>query len=424
MRRIARVASSLPLIVIVALGLRLGYVWQYQQPRTRQALSTIPFLLEPGNIAYALASGKGFSSPFRAETGPTAWMTPVYPLLIAGCFRLFGIYSFGSYVAAVLLNCVFSTLVCVPLFLAGRRIRGEAVASVAAWLWAVFPNAIKFTVSIWDVSLSALLVAAIVWATLRMAEGRSAAGWIAYGLLWGFAAMTNATLVALVPFFLGWLAYRTRDLARPAVALCAALLCCAPWTVRNYEVFHAFVPLRSVMGLQLWMGNNERTQGRWAGPLHPIDNAADRARYIELGETAYMEEKKQEAMQFILANPAREIDLIWSRFVAFWSGGSQHPLDDLMSRHSLAFGGILLFNLLAAIAALGGVVVLVREDVPTAFPVILFPIIYPLAAYLTLASARYRLPVDPVVLLLAAVALKKSGGLHGGGPRRRKRCLT
>jgi len=39
----------------------------------------------------------------------------------------------------------------------------------------------------------------------------------------------------------------------------------------------------------------------------------------------------------------------------------------------------------------------------------IFPIVYPLAAYLTLASARYRLPIDPVVLLLTAVAIKKWG---------------
>lgn len=409
MQRISQALTALPLILLVALSLRLGYAWEYQHPRSRQALSTIPFLLEPGNIAYSLSAGKGFSSPFRADTGPTAWTTPVYPLLVAGIFRWFGVYTFPSYVAAVLLNTFFSTLASVPLFFSGRRIGGAGVAAVAAWLWAVFPNAILFTVSIWDVSLSALLVATILWATLALPTSRGWRPWLAYGLLWGLASMTNATLLLLLPCLLGWLVYSTRRLAPAALALGIAILCCVPWTIRNYAVFHAFIPLRSVMGLQLWMGNNEQTQGRWAGALHPIDNSADRERYVQLGEVEYMEEKKREALRFMLADPRREAGLIANRFVVFWSGGSQHPLGDFLKSYSLQFRGLLLFNVLGAIGALAGIVALMRERSQFTFPAMIFPIVYPLAAYLTLASARYRLPIDPSVFALTAVAIKKWG---------------
>ena len=408
-RRTLRVASALPLILVVALSLRLGYAWEYQHPRSLQALSTIPFLLEPGNIAYSLAAGKGFSSPFRVETGPTAWTPPVYPLLVAGIFRVFGTYTFSSYVASVVLNILFSTLTCVPIFFAGKRLGGVGIAAIAAWLWAVFPNAIIFIVSIWDVSLSALLVATILWATLRLSTSRDLSAWLAYGVLWGFAAMTNATLIALLPFLLGWLIYHTHMFARAALALGVAILCCVPWTIRNYSVFHTFIPLRSVMGLQLWMGNNEQTQGRWAGALHPIDNSADRERYVRLGEVAYMREKRQEALRFMLADPWREAGLIWTRFVVFWSGGSQHPVDDFWKSHSLQYRGLLLFNLLAATGALGGIVALMRQRNQYTFPAMIYVIVYPLASYLTLASARYRLPIDSVVLLLAAVTIKKWG---------------
>ena len=409
MTRTLRTVAALPLILLVALSLRLGYAWEYQHPRSRQALSTIPFLLEPGNIAYSLAVGKGFSSPFRADTGPTAWTTPIYPSLVAGIFRLFGVYTFPSYVAAVLLNILFSTLACVPIFFAAKRIGGAAVAALAAWLWALCPNAITFTVSIWDVSLSAFLVATILWATLALSTSRSGLPWLAYGFLWGMAAMTNATLVLLLPFLFGWLVYTTRQLVPVAWALGITILCCVPWTIRNYAVFHAFIPLRSVMGLQLWMGNNEQTHGRWAGALHPIDNSADRERYLKMGEVEYMEEKKQEAIRFILADPWRECRLITNRFVVFWSGGSQHPVDDFWKLRSVQFRGLLLFNVLAAIGALAGMVALTGDRSHYAFPTMIPPIVYPLAAYLTLASARYRLPIDPVVLVLTAAAIKKWG---------------
>ena len=65
----------------------------------------------------------------------------------------------------------------------------------------------------WDASISALLVATILWATLALAESERMRDWCAYGLLWGVTLMVNATLAALLPLLLGWLAYR-RHLVR------------------------------------------------------------------------------------------------------------------------------------------------------------------------------------------------------------------
>src|SRR5580658_11223716 len=100
-------ATSLWLIMLVAVAIHLGYMWQFQYIHPRQGVSVIPFLFESGNIAHSLVTGHGFSSPFRVDTGPTAWMTPVYPVLLAGIFRLRGTYNFNAWSAAVLLNILF-----------------------------------------------------------------------------------------------------------------------------------------------------------------------------------------------------------------------------------------------------------------------------------------------------------------------------
>src|ERR1700729_471107 len=164
-------ATSLWLIMFVPLALRLAYMWQFQDIHPRQGVSVIPFLFESGNIAHSLAVGAGFSSPFRVDTGPTAWMSPVYPLVLATVFHVFGIYTFYSFIAAASLNIVFVTLACAPIFFAAKRIGSLGLAAGAAWLWAVFPNAILIPVqSMWDASLSALLVATIFWATVTLAE--------------------------------------------------------------------------------------------------------------------------------------------------------------------------------------------------------------------------------------------------------------
>jgi hypothetical protein len=406
-------ATSLWLILTVALLLRAGYLWNYTQDHPRQAVSVVPFLFESGNIAHSLAVGNGFSSPFRVETGPTAWMSPVYPFLLAAVFRVFGIYTFRSFVAAASLNICFATLTCVPIFFAGKRIGGLGVAAGAAWLWAVFPNAILIPVqSMWDASLSALLVAAIFWATLALPESNRVRDWTCYGLLWGVTLMTNAALMALLPFLLGWLACRTHKKRRPwlgraGLSVGIIILCCVPWTIRNYKTFHTFVPLRSGLGLQLWLGNNDDTQDIFRAELHPIYDSDERAKYIQMGEVAYMHEKLLEAIRYMQTHPAREAHLIGRRIISLWSGGTPTPLKDFVGVKSLWFRFVLLFNIIAAMGAVLGVVVLFRSRSVYAFPAAVFPAIFPWAYYLTLVLPRYRLPIDPIVMLLTAVAFAR-----------------
>src|SRR5215472_1229550 len=134
-RALLTAATSVWLIFFVALAARLGFAWDQERKIPREVLAPASFAQETGSIASALASGKGFSSPFLKETGPTAWLTPVYPLLVAGIFRVFGIFTLASFFAVVFLNALFSSAACVAIFYAARRIASLGVASGAAWLW-------------------------------------------------------------------------------------------------------------------------------------------------------------------------------------------------------------------------------------------------------------------------------------------------
>lgn len=415
-QRLGHKMTSLVLILAVAFALRMGFAWNYASHNPRQALSVIPFMFESGNIAASIANGKGFSSPFRVDTGPTAWMAPVYPLLLAGVFRIFGTYTFSSYVVAAGLNILFSTFTCVPIFFTGRRVAGLGVGAGAAWLWAIFPNAIQIpSESIWDACLAALIAATILWATLALAESARVRDWCAYGLLWGLALMTNPTLASLLPFLLGWMAWRAYKrrwpvqiwavFSGPLLAVVVAALCCVPWTIRNYEVFHHFVPLRSILGLQLSMGNNDAARDFWLGEGHPIHDATERDKYVQMGEIAYMQEKQYEALDYITSHPRRELHLIWARFVSLWAGGATHPVRDFFLVHSLYFRGVLIFNVLAAFGAFAGIIALIWKRNPCAFPLAIVPIIFPCAYYLTLSLPRYMLPIDPIVMLLTAFAI-------------------
>ena len=330
-----------------------------------------------------------------------------------GCFGFSGPITFHSFVAATLLNILFSVLTCIPIFRIGRRVAGIGVAAGAAWLWAVFPNAILVPFEcMWDASLAALLAAGILWATIEMADSLRVRDWIGYGVLWGFALMTNPTLLGLLPFLLGWVLWRRRKdgstLLKPVgLSLGVIVLCCVPWTIRNYLAFDTFVPLRANLGVQLWCGNSDAAKDLWLGEGHPIHDSFERAHYIEIGEIAYEREKRAEALNYMATHPRRELHLTWVRFKTFWSGGTPTPLTDFMRSRSIWFRYVVLFNLLTGLGALGGIVVLVLRRSTFVVPLAVFPVIFPWAYYLTIVEPRYRQPVDPMAMLLTVIVISR-----------------
>src|SRR5262245_52048278 len=94
---------------------------------------------ETGSIAYSVATGQGFSSPFHGNTGPTAWVAPLYPYLVAGVFKVFGIYSSLSIWMLLALNSLFSALTCLTIYFIAVESLDERTALWSAWLWAVLP---------------------------------------------------------------------------------------------------------------------------------------------------------------------------------------------------------------------------------------------------------------------------------------------
>ena len=405
--------TSVALIVAVALGARIAFAWDQARRVPPGVLGIVPFQNEAGNIAAALAQGRGFSDVFRAGTGATAWLAPIYPLLLAAIFRVLGVFTERAFFAACFLNIVFSSAACVPIFYIGKKLRGSAVASVAAWLWALFPNAVMMPFEwIWDTSFSALLAAMLLWATLLLVDSKEAQDWVAYGVLWGVALLTNPALGALLPFLLVWTAlrasqnYEPRRFAWKRVVLAASvvILCCIPWTVRNYVAFHRLVPLRSNLPFEFWLGNNDIFDEHAASGRRAITRTEEARRYARMGETAFEEEKWQLATTFVVDHPGLELRLSGRRFLDFWLG-TDAPVKNFAQTESWLIRTILACSFLSTIGAAAGIFVLWRRKIFGAFAIAAFPIAFPCLYYVTHADLRYRHPIDPVVLLLAALAI-------------------
>src|SRR5262245_51880759 len=187
--------TSVWFIAFAALTARLLFAWDQQNKIPHRALATVPFDQETGNIALSLSEGHGYAKLFRRDTGPTAWLAPVYPVLLFLVFRFFGAMTVASFFVAVLLNSLFSAAATFPIYLIARRAAGVAVAAATAWAWVLLPAGVLMPFEwIWDTSLSVFLAASLVWLTLRVAESAKPSWWTAYGLVWAFALLTNPAL--------------------------------------------------------------------------------------------------------------------------------------------------------------------------------------------------------------------------------------
>jgi 4-amino-4-deoxy-L-arabinose transferase-like glycosyltransferase len=370
-----------------------------------------PFVLEHwafGLIARSIASGHGFGSPF-ADTGPSALLPPVYSYLLAGIFKVFGIETKSSVLAALSLNSLFSALTCIPVYLLAKQALGERVAKWAGWGWAFSPYGIYYGADwAWSTCLVTLEFACLFFFAWKLENSRRTRDWVWFGLLGGFAALTEPVTLSVVPLLGLWTLYRRYCQRLPwklpmfAAAL-AALALMSPWLIRNYELFHRFIPVRSGFGLELYIGNNGYSE-RWVNSsLHPNHSDAELSEYERVGEMAYMDHKLRQAKGYIRNHPGWFAWMTFRRMVYMWTGywsfDRNYLKDEPLDPPNI------LVNATLTVLGLVGLRRLYQRDsgLGTRFAIVL--LFFPLTYYITHPETYYFRPVDPLIVVLAAVAI-------------------
>ena len=409
--------SALLVPVLVALALRLTVIAFLYPEQLDPSRDYWHFGYETGRIARSIAQGKGFSSPLFGDTGPTAWMTPAYPYLVAGVFKIFGIYTKASALFLLSLNGLISALTCIPVFFIARRGFGERVARWSAWAWALFPYGIYFPAErIWETWLATFLLTMLFLWGLYIEDSTSLRDWGGWGLRWGIAALVSPAVLGVLPFWGLWILYRRhqkglKSVSQVAVASILFIAVVSPWFIRNYMVFHRFVPFRDNMGIVLLMGT--RGDSDYWGPyeLGPWHNDADWQEFQRLGEFRYMEAKKRYSIDFIRANPGWFAWTSVRRAVFLWTGYwsfektylQQEPLDPPNILFSTTFTVLTLLGLRKAF----------RVGTAVAMPYLIVLFTFPLIYYITSPEVYYRRPIDPIMVVLAVygvIGSKKEGG--------------
>jgi 4-amino-4-deoxy-L-arabinose transferase-like glycosyltransferase len=401
--------------VAAALLLRLGFLYLAH----RAGGNFFPVGQEAGNVAWSLALGRGFSSPLTGMQGPTAWVAPVYPFLLALGFKLLSMNPYHVVVFGQVLNAIFSALTCWPIYLLAKKLFSLRVALASCWAWAVLPTAILLPLEwVWDQSLSALLLTALLCATVYLAPEpapktagarRHALLWAGYGIGWAFTLLTNPAIGLLLPVLLAWLAYQRNKTGAAwkgslAIALFACVLGILPWTARNYAAFGRFVPVKSNFGLEFWLGNNPDVKPIWTWWRSPASDPAESNELHRLGEIAYMHQKQSEALHFIWAHPGAFLDSSFDRLVDTWTALWDQRADPWVNalHAGTAYVGLCsVFSLLALL----GLLLARRANALETFPLSAAMLFFPLTYYITHSAVRYRHPIDPVMTILAVYAV-------------------
>jgi 4-amino-4-deoxy-L-arabinose transferase-like glycosyltransferase len=402
-------------IVLVAFALRLAVITIGHTYRITPRRDHFQFGWEMGRLARSIALGEGFSSPTDLPSGPSAWTAPFYPFILAGIFKVFGVYSAVSAWLILTFNSVFAALTCWTIYLIGGRIYGEGVGRAAAWTWAVFPYLIYWAVRVvWETSFTTFLLTLSLWLTIRMADGVRQRDWIIYGLLWGLVLLTNTAIMILLPFFSAWLLYQlpasARRLSGAVLCLVIVVLCVTPWAVRNYRVFGRFVLVRDNLPLELHEANNDASSGLWTRSEHPGNDPASMRRFQELGEIRFMDEKSAKVRAFIRDNPGKFALFSLERVWYFWAAP---PQATIVSGYDLWVARHVEF-LLAAGFAFAGLALTFKRRKPYRWLLTPFLLVYPLPYYLVNPFPRYKHPIEPVMLLLIVYVLWEARGVQLG----------
>jgi hypothetical protein len=250
--------------------------------------------------------------------------------------------------------------------------------------------------------------------------------WAVLGVAAAITGLTRAegVLLMIVPIAMAWKALPRRELAvRTAIGAAAALLCIAPWTIRNATQMHAFIPISNNFGGTLWAGHNAHATGGALAPppelVAPAERYTGGKREIERGKIL-----QREAVDWAVHHPLQDVALIPGK-VAFmvrgnsaaldwWVDASQPRIMDDNERWRL---GMLADVMWFALFTLTVTSMLVFRRALWRNRYLLGALAY-LLVYVFLycivfvGDYRYRAPIEPLLILIAAPLVARLGTLR------------
>jgi hypothetical protein len=384
---LGRIGRRLALLTLAALIVRLALV--VLEPATHPVGDERTWT----DWALNLCSPRVHFSPLRIHL---IFYPPVYPYFLAVLYGLSGTFETARWTQAAI-----GALLVPAVGLAGARAFSPRVGLWAAVVTALYPDLIWFSVHFWSETVFMVL---LWWGIERLLAADAADGLgraVAAGALWGIAVLTRETVLYFIPLAALWLATRSRAgaRARGAAVLVVSLLVVAPWTYRNWAVFHAFVPVSTAGGQNLFQGNALIARDT---TYEMVDAVQGRVEQYSYATRMGLQAIRDRQPWWIFEKVRDEMPRLWeadSLALVHIKRGAYGPVAPPLA---VAVALLVLgpYVVVLALFALG--VTRLRWSRPTVL-LVSFLAYYNLIHIVTHGFARYRLPVMPVVFLIAGV---------------------
>jgi 4-amino-4-deoxy-L-arabinose transferase-like glycosyltransferase len=411
----------------VALVLRLGAIEHYRYLPINDARS---YLKSAAAISRYGTYHDGNHAAGGA-TGPSAYFPPAYAYLLSIVDKITGGPALGASTVhlARILQALLGTATVALLGLIALELFGAGTALLALAIAAIYPVFIELSSVLVAENLLTVLELGAICAALRVRRAITPWRWVvATGVLVGLAALThtNAALI-VIPLALGVsgtalprplanMPARAAKLAAPLAMLVVALLTVTPWLIRDAVVFHHFVPISTEDGITLAGTYNATSAAsdppyEWlyygrVGSLKGLQREAHKMTELQLDQKlehralTYVDHHPLAPVSVAFHNTLRLLELAGSRA---WEVSSA----SIGIETSLAHIGVLSFWLLLAVGVAGLATRPVRRALGRT-PRWLWGV--PLVLWLTVVlvnaeTPRFREPLDPFLVLLAAVTL-------------------
>lgn len=368
--------------------------------------------------AVSLADGDGYPDALTVAggPGPSAFRPPLYPLLLAPVYAVVGTDDdHARWLAARIEQAVLGTIAVGLIALVAFQLWGRRAALIAAGIAAVYPPLVHAGTSLLTEPLFVALLLAGLAAILQYRRCPGQLRWLAVaGTCAGLATLTRGNGLAIVialalGAWVGRSRLSLRSAVAPAIVVVCAVLVVAPWTIRNAIVMGAFVPVTDETGLAIGGQYNDvarvndwRWVGPWDVPAYADLYAGQPRGEVELGSelsdrgVGYALDHLDGVATAAFLNTLRVLSLRDAVALERSSAPVVGESADLAQASVYAFWAL-------ALLALAGAFTSAARRVP-AFVWALVALIVVSVVFVG-GSARYRVPLEPIVILLAAAAL-------------------
>ncbi|WP_448874897.1 ArnT family glycosyltransferase [Desulfobulbus propionicus] len=256
---------------------------------------------------------------------PTSIRPPLYPFFLATVYQLTGI---NSYNAIRIIQIFFTFVTAWILYLLCRRVTGEKETWLSVGIFLFYPSLVIYNFFILsEILFNLFFVASIFFIYLALSENKT---WhfLCTGIFIGLASLTRSITYPMMPLLAFYLFFTASGKIVPrlkniTIMLFFFTLVLSPWVVRNYDLYGQFIPVDTMGGLNLYMGNYEYT------PMHrpwsAVEVSGEKAWYA--GKEAILrsmnEAQKQKwcirkSVEFIISHPALTVQRSIIKVANFW----------------------------------------------------------------------------------------------------------